>query len=179
MKKRYLSMAIIAFILTLVFPHGNIAAAKSSSKYVSQYSKPVYLLEVNKRTNKMYLYRHGKVIRSYSVGTGKFDSPTPSGTYRIVLKIVNPSWRHIPGGVPENPLGYRWMGLKINGNNGTTYGIHGNNNPASIGKNSTNGCIRMYNSDVRRLFRVIPHGTPVWIHQGKSNGVWRGNLAAR
>ncbi|RAL26030.1 L,D-transpeptidase [Thermoflavimicrobium daqui] len=160
-------MISLALALILLFPTSTLAAIKKS--------KPIYQIEVNKRTNIMYLYQNGQVIRTYQVATGKYSSPTPSGTYLIVRKVVQPSWRHIPGGIPANPLGPRWLGLRIYGNHGSIYGIHGNNNAASIGWNSTNGCIRMNNHDVIRLFRVIPSGTPVWIHRGKSNLIWRGN----
>ena len=38
---------------------------------------------------------------------------TPEGKWVINNKVVNPAWKNIKGGVPENPLGYRWMGLNI------------------------------------------------------------------
>ena len=54
----------------------------------------------------------------------------------------------------------RWLGLSIPSGN---YGIHGTNNPSSIGKAVSNGCIRMYNRDVTELSKTVPLGTPVKI----------------
>jgi lipoprotein-anchoring transpeptidase ErfK/SrfK len=73
---------------------------------------------------------------------------TPSGTFSIINKAPN------PGG----PFGSMWLGLSK-----PHYGIHGTNNPASIGKNVSHGCIRMYNRDVNELARLVPIGTPVYI----------------
>lgn len=79
---------------------------------------------------------------------GKPSTPTPLGNFKIVNKVIN------PGG----PFGVRWMGLSIPG-----YGIHGTNNPPSIGTRASNGCIRMYNKDVIEVFNKVPIGTPVQI----------------
>lgn len=76
-------------------------------------------------------------------------TPTPTGEYTIINKQPN------PGG----PYGTMWMGLSR-----PHYGIHGTNNPSSIGKNVSKGCIRMYNKDVNELASLVPIGTNVWIH---------------
>jgi lipoprotein-anchoring transpeptidase ErfK/SrfK len=68
------------------------------------------------------------------------------------IKIVNRAIK--PGG----PFGARWLGL--NAPNGD-YGIHGTNNPSSIGKNISNGCIRMYNNAVIELSNLVTTGTQV------------------
>ncbi|GAE88396.1 hypothetical protein JCM21531_1838 [Acetivibrio straminisolvens JCM 21531] len=95
------------------------------------------------------LYRNGRLIKSYPVATGKPTTPTPKGTFTIINKQVN------PGG----PFGTRWMGLSA-----PHYGIHGTNNPASIGTAASNGCVRMYNADVNELFNQVPVGTIVNIY---------------
>ena len=95
------------------------------------------------------LYRQGRFVKSYPVATGKPATPTPRGTFTIVNKQIN------PGG----PFGTRWMGLSE-----PHYGIHGTNNPASIGTAASNGCIRMYNQDVNELFNQVPVGTVVNIY---------------
>ena len=74
---------------------------------------------------------------------------TPTGNFIIINKAPN------PGG----PFGTMWMSLSKE-----HYGIHGTNNPSSIGKFVSKGCIRMYNSDVEELASIIPLGTPVFIH---------------
>lgn len=122
---------------------------------------------INKTKRILTLYEGSKVIQKYPVAVGNPPSRTPEGKYTIVSKVINPSWggggyaEPVKGGVPENPLGYRWLGLSYK--NGSTLGIHGNNSPYSIGKNVSHGCIRMINSDVTQLFTIVPRSAPVWI----------------
>jgi uncharacterized protein YgiM (DUF1202 family) len=133
-------------------------------------------IEVNKTTNYLYLYENGKVIKKYRVATGKTKELTPEGTFPLVVKIKNPSWKNVPPG-PDNPLGPRWNGISVNGDNGRSYGIHGTNNPKSIGTYASNGCIRMLSNQVTELYDLIYEGVPVWIHTGTSNGIWRGDMS--
>lgn len=80
------------------------------------------------------------------MGIGKSDTATPIGKYHIISKVRN------PGG----PFGAMWLGL-----NQLHYGIHGTNNPSSIGGAVSKGCVRMYNRDVLELSRLVTIGTPV------------------
>ncbi|WP_373844349.1 L,D-transpeptidase [Clostridium sp.] len=109
---------------------------------------PSYSITINRNARKLTLYRNGKVYRTYPVAVGKSRTPTPAGTFRIINKQVN------PGG----PYGVRWMGLSARG-----IGIHGTNDPNSIGNAVSNGCIRMYNKDVIELFNIVSMGTIVKI----------------
>lgn len=97
---------------------------------------------------RLFLYSNSTLLKVYPVATGKPETPTPTGVFTIVNKQVN------PGG----PFGTRWMGLSE-----PHYGIHGNNNPASIGTAASNGCVRMYNNDVEDLFDMVNVGTVVRI----------------
>jgi len=90
------------------------------------------------------------VIKSYPIATGTPNTPTPLGNWRIIQKLMN------PGG----PFGTRWMKLSITWGG---YGIHGTDNPASIGKAASHGCIRMFNEDIEELYDIVPLGTPVRI----------------
>ncbi len=113
-------------------------------------SRPVYSITINRRLHKLILYRGNIVFKSYPVAVGKASTPTPEGTFRIVNRAIN------PGG----PFGARWLGL--NAPNGD-YGIHGTNNPSSIGKDVSNGCIRMFNDQVIELSNLVSIGTVVKI----------------
>jgi len=128
-------------------------------------STPSHLIIINKATNKLAYYQNGSLVRTFSVGTGRTQSLTPEGHFKVVNKIVNrPYYKgNIPGGDPRNPLGNRWLGLNARGTYGTTYAIHGNNNPASIGKYVSSGCVRMYDEEVEWLFSKVTVGTPVVI----------------
>ncbi len=110
----------------------------------------VYSITINTQAHSLTLFRDNKVYRTYTVAVGKPSTPTPKGTFRIVNRALN------PGG----PFGVRWLGL--NAPNGD-YGIHGTNNPSSIGKSVSNGCIRMYNNQVIELSNLVPIGTTVKI----------------
>ncbi|MDQ0418759.1 SH3-like domain-containing protein [Croceifilum oryzae] len=136
---------------------------------------PDYKIEINKKTNKLYLYKDGKVTKTYPVATGRTKDLTPEGTFPMVVKIVQPGWKGIPGGSPENPLGKRWIGFSVKGDNGRVYGIHGTNQPNSIGKYVSNGCIRMNEANLLELYGLIPEGIPVWIHSGSSKSKWAGD----
>lgn len=111
------------------------------------------LVRLNQR--RLYLIQDGRIIRSYPIGIGRMLTQTPTGTYRIINKVPYPY--SYPGG-PITPYGTFWMGLSRRG-----YGIHGTNNPASIGGRVSKGCIRMYNRDVEDLARRVSIGTQVTI----------------
>jgi lipoprotein-anchoring transpeptidase ErfK/SrfK len=106
-----------------------------------------------------------QVIKTYDVATGKNNS-TPIGTFKIKDKLIDPVWYNkgtaVPAGSPDNVLGTRWMGLTTEE---PGYGIHGTTAPESIGYQSTEGCVRMRNSDVEELYSIIPVGTEVTIIQ--------------
>lgn len=148
------------FFITIVFflfpPAGRLPAALAQPSIV-----------INKGTNQLAFYEDGFLIDVFPVATGRSAGFTPEGSWSVILKSVYPSWRHpdggptIPGGVPENPLGPRWLGLNARGTNGNSYGIHGNNNPYSIGAYASNGCVRMYNEDILWLYERVPEGAPV------------------
>jgi lipoprotein-anchoring transpeptidase ErfK/SrfK len=118
---------------------------------------------VDKAQNTLILKADEGVVKVYQVSTGKDTSITPSGTFKVVNRIKNPTWyapggRVIPAGNPENILGSRWLGLDKPG-----YGIHGTTEPSSIGRSVTAGCVRMLNEDVNELFVILPVGTEVTI----------------
>jgi lipoprotein-anchoring transpeptidase ErfK/SrfK len=120
---------------------------------------------------KLALIEDGRVVKIYSTAVGAPSSPTPQGTYTIVQRIPNPTW-YAPGRVvgpgKGNPVGTRWMGLSRKG-----YGIHGTNNPASIGRNASHGCVRMRNRDVEDLFARVAVGDVVELHGERDAEVTR------
>ncbi len=103
---------------------------------------------INVEAKRLTVYRNGSIYREYIVATGKPATPTPVGIFEIINKEID------PGG----PYGTRWLGLSAKG-----YGIHGTNDPSSIGTAASNGCIRMYNEDIEALFDITTVGTVVRI----------------
>ncbi|CAM2899870.1 L,D-transpeptidase [Paenibacillus sediminis] len=109
---------------------------------------PKYRIIVDLSDRTLYLLSGDEVVRSFPVGVGKMLTKTPTGEYTIINKHPN------PGG----PFGVLWMGLSK-----PHYGIHGTNDPSSIGKEVSHGCIRMHNDDVLTLSSLVPIGTRVTI----------------
>jgi lipoprotein-anchoring transpeptidase ErfK/SrfK len=111
---------------------------------------------------KLAVLKSGKVVKIYSTAVGASASPSPAGKYTIVTRLTEPTWygkgRIVPPG-KNNPLGTRWLGLSVLG-----YGIHGTNNPASIGHSASHGCIRMRNRDVEELFEMVSVGDAVELY---------------
>lgn len=117
---------------------------------------------INKAMNRLYFYNNGKFERHYPVATGREPDLTPEGDFRIVTKTANDA-----GLGAENVFGTRWMGLEVpEHEDGTKYGIHGTNEPDSIGRHASAGCIRMSRADVEDLYARVPIGTVVHIVPG-------------
>ncbi|MED4040820.1 L,D-transpeptidase family protein [Niallia taxi] len=108
-----------------------------------------YQLDVSVGARTLRLLRNGVLQKQYPIAVGRMLTSTPVGNYVIINKAPN------PGG----PFGTLWMSLSKE-----HYGIHGTNNPSSIGKAVSKGCIRMYNKDVEELASIVPIGTAVFIH---------------
>lgn len=109
-----------------------------------------HLLTISLNAKTLSFNRQGTFVKTYPVAIGKPSTPSPEGTFTIVNKSMN------PGG----PYGTRWMGLSVAG-----YGIHGTNNPSSIGTRASNGCIRLFNQDINELYAHVPVGTTVKIYR--------------
>jgi len=110
---------------------------------------------------KLALVEDGRVLRVYTVAVGAQVSPSPTGEFKVVSRLSNPTYFHpgivVPPG-KNNPLGTRWIGLDRRG-----YGIHGTNQPQSIGKAASHGCIRMAKTDLEQLFDEVRVGDAVEI----------------
>jgi hypothetical protein len=132
--------------------------AVAASEMAAQ-SVPSRRLIVNIPARKIVLVEDGKVVKMYSVAVGKQSTPSPSGSFHVASHVLNPTYSHAgkvvrPG--PANPVGTRWMSIGYKG-----YGIHGTNQPASIGHAASHGCIRMRNRDVEELFELVHVGDEV------------------
>jgi lipoprotein-anchoring transpeptidase ErfK/SrfK len=162
---------VIILSAMLFIPAVVTAQAATTVQLEKKFAKYEQFIKIDKSTNKLYFYEKGKLVKSFPVATGKKPSYTPEGLFTIHEKIKNrPYYKEkIKGGDPKNPLGDRWLGLKVtrNGKTSYAYGIHGNNNEKSIGKYVSAGCIRMHNKDVRWLYDQIKTPTPVYIFSSK------------
>jgi lipoprotein-anchoring transpeptidase ErfK/SrfK len=111
---------------------------------------------------KLALIENDQVVIIYPVAVGAAVSPSPVGTFSIVNRVSNPTY-YKPGKIVRpgvsNPVGTRWIGLSAKG-----FGIHGTDNPGSIGHAKSHGCIRLRNHDVERLFERVRAGDVVELH---------------
>lgn len=126
---------------------------------------------VNKSTNEMAFVNENRIQTVISVATGKTEDLTPEGLFTITIKAKNPYFRKkdIPGGDPKNPLGTRWIGFDAEGTDGRIYGFHGTNQPESIGKNVSQGCVRLQNEAIESLYDYIPLGTKIVVTSSKED----------
>jgi lipoprotein-anchoring transpeptidase ErfK/SrfK len=131
--------------------------------------KPGSVVIVTREHALYYILGNGRAVK-YRVATAKRGFEW-SGTNQVSAKVKWPSWSPPPAmrkrrpelpsymaGGPENPLGARaiYLGSSI-------YRIHGTNEPASIGKSVSSGCIRMLNADLSELFRHVKVGATVTV----------------
>lgn len=107
-------------------------------------------------------------LLTWPVGIGVEEAPSPQGTFTVRDKDANPTWivpadilrtmdkpqRVVPPG-PENPLGAYRIRLSKG-----LYSIHGTNDPWSIGRLTTHGCIRLYPEDIEALYPLVQRGMP-------------------
>lgn len=130
---------------------------------------PAFAVRVSKSLNTLELTLGGKFFKKYVVGTGQ-NAKTPAGTFVVKDKIEHPDWwsdggKVIPYGDPANVLGTHWLALEATGETPRVsgYGIHGTWDDTTLGRQSSAGCVRMSNADVRELFLFLPRQTPVTI----------------
>ena len=133
------------------------------------------------------------IVNTFPVGLGRDDWRTPSGSFKVVEKTVNPRWvlpesikaEHrregkpapdfIAGGDPDNPLGKYRLRLTL-----PLYGIHGTDIPWGVGMQVSHGCVRLYPEDIERLFPMVPVGTPgQFIYQPVKVGARDGRVLRR
>ena len=136
-----------------------VQAAAQQVPAQTQNAGPKRVIVVSLEDRKLALVEDGAVKKVYTVAVGKPSTPSPVGTFKIERRVANPVYRHdgkviAPG--PRNPVGTRWMGLSVPG-----YGIHGTNEPKSIGKAASHGCIRMAKSDLEEFYAMVQVGDTV------------------
>ena len=125
------------------------------------------LLDLQRREISVVL--DGRMHGSWPVAIGDPKTPTPTGVFRVETKLVNPQYESTKSGRvhpvtgPASPLGHRWIGFLQHGPN--QFGIHGTPWPhwVKIRAAVSNGCVRMLNAHVQKLYELVDVGTPVMI----------------
>ncbi len=152
---------------TLVAKTNVTKPAVTTEEVAAEY--PTYLT-LDRTSYQLKLWKDLELAKTYTVAVGQVGLETPAGTYNIQSKQVDPVWtvpnsawagdmagQVVPGGVPENPLKARWMGIFDGA------GIHGTDDTGSLGSAASHGCVRMAIPDVIDLYDQVDVGTPIYI----------------
>lgn len=112
-----------------------------------------YIIHVDVEQKRLTLFQGETAVKTYTVATGAWETPTPVGVFTITHRFSGEM-----GG-----FGTCFLGLNVPWGN---YGIHGTNKPESIGYSASHGCIRMSVADAEELYALVPNGTRVVIECG-------------
>jgi L,D-transpeptidase-like protein/putative peptidoglycan binding protein len=128
------------------------------------------VVTVDRANFTLRFFKSLKLAKTYKIAVGQVGLETPAGVYHVQNKAIDPAWhvpkrdwagalagKVIPGGVPENPLKSRWLGIFDGA------GIHGTADIGSLGSAASHGCIRMAVPDVEELYDAVPVQAPVYI----------------
>lgn len=134
---------------------------------------------VDKYLNVLWLYVSGELSATYRVATGRhINGPkptaanqtinfvTPVGRFTLGSKVPGLAYYkdNIPAKDPRNPLGTRWLGFNVfPGDKTMVWGIHGTNEPETMGRWVSEGCVRMRNADIEALYEKVAEGTVIEI----------------
>lgn len=111
------------------------------------------MIHVDVEQKRLTLFQGDAIVKTYTVATGAWDTPTPIGVFAITHRFSGEM-----GG-----FGTCFLGLNVPWGD---FGIHGTNKPESIGQNASHGCIRMQVADAEELYALVPNGTKVVIECG-------------
>ncbi|WP_234340324.1 L,D-transpeptidase [Gorillibacterium timonense] len=134
-------------------PAGSAPPASGAVNPHTPLEQPLEII-VDRRNHRLAVVSGRVILRNYPVGLG--GKRTPTGVFEISEKVKNPNGRS------DGDFGSRGMTLSA-----TDYAIHGTNEPESIGKDESLGCIRVGKDDLEELFDLTPMGTKVTITDGK------------
>lgn len=150
--KKYIFIPTVA-VLSLILVYLCVIAFKGYTVQNSR-AKDRYTIYIDINEKTLYLLDGPtkEVVKRYPIATGKRETPSPIGTWKIINK-----------GRGEEIYGGYWMGLNVPWG---SFGIHGTKMPYSIGKSASNGCFRMYNRDAEELFQKVGHETTVVVYGG-------------
>jgi len=149
-------------------------ANKNDEPKTHQSAAPSVAVKIDTKTNMLEVHEGDKLIATYPVTIGSAHTASPIGEWKVSRITKMPTFRwdkemlqhgkrsgnfHLLPPGPNNPVGVIWIALNKKG-----IGIHGTNDPDSIGRSASHGCVRLANWDVVRLATKIKSGDAVSIH---------------
>lgn len=120
-------------------------------------------IDIDLSSRRLTFYRRGKVVLTATAGIGAEGTPTPTGRY-----YVNQRFRTLD---PAGPFGPGAIGISAfsptltDWEQGGPIAVHGTNDPSTIGRSASHGCVRLENRVLRRLLFATDTGAPVLIHR--------------
>jgi lipoprotein-anchoring transpeptidase ErfK/SrfK len=147
-------------VLLPVRPNGSTGWVRARDVEVAPTS---YRIEVELAAHHLTVWRDREVVLESPIGVGRDNTPTPGGRYYVKELIQPPTPDTVYGPYVFGLSGYSEVVTSFAGDPDATIAIHGNNDPTSIGRNVSHGCIRLPNDVVTRMTELIPLGTPVEI----------------
>jgi L,D-transpeptidase catalytic domain len=119
-------------------------------------------IEVDVSARRLSFFRRGRLVMRARVAVGSGATPTPYGRFYVNQRLIptNPNGPYGPGAIGISAFSNVLTGWTQGG----PVAIHGTDEPSSIGHAVSNGCVRLPNPVLRRLFRATPAGTPVVVH---------------
>lgn len=139
-------------------PNGTTGFIPADSVVLSQ---TPYRVTIERDQFELSLWKGARVIERMPVGLGTGKTPTPVGRFYLTVLLEPPNPGGLYGRYAFGLSGFSEVLLDWEG--GGVVGVHGTNDPSSIGRKSSHGCIRMLNKDITRLVRTLPLGTPIQI----------------
>lgn len=152
-------------VLLPVRPNGSTGWLRTLDVTTSHHN---FRILVELAAHRITVYRGSEVILQEPIGVGTRDTPTPGGLYytKELIRPADENGRYIPDG-PYGPYAYGLSGysnvLKSFAGGDGVVGIHGTNDPSTLGKDVSHGCIRMSNAGITRLHDILPMAVPVEI----------------
>jgi lipoprotein-anchoring transpeptidase ErfK/SrfK len=146
-------------VLLPVRPNGTTGWVRASDVTLARHN---YRIEVRLSEMRLEVYLAGEIVRDYPIGVGKESTPTPGGRYYTTELLQPPTPDSVYGSYAYGLSGYSEVLERFSGGPGQL-GIHGTNNPSTIGTQVSSGCIRLRNEDIEDLVSFLPLGVPVTV----------------
>jgi hypothetical protein len=140
------------------YPNGTLGWIKAGTMATSRIRTRI-VIDVSR--HRLFLYKRGRLALSTPVAVGKASTPTPRGRFYITQRFIVTN--------PNGPYGARALGVSAfsdvlrSWRDGGPVGIHGTNEPFSIGRPVSHGCVRLPEHAMLKLFGQVPLATPVTI----------------
>jgi len=164
-----LLLALVVILSTATVAQNVAQNASENASNTIPAKRPPRQVLVSISDRKLAVLENGNVIRTFPVSVGSAVSPSPTGEFQIVNRLANPTYYHPSTVIPpgnDNPIGPRWIGLSQKG-----FGIHGTNQPRSIGHAASHGCIRLSNRDIVQFFQMVSVGDAVSIRSERDEQI--------